>query len=99
MKANRSPLAIFIAGSCVFPGVSAGACGRHLFVWRPVQGPIPLSPGPSSLALASIKILKSASTEIPFVTSQERTRGLFKLLDGVIVYPEEITNPWASLRR
>jgi hypothetical protein len=37
--------------------------------------------------------LKSASTEISLITNQEVTRGLFKRLDGIIAYPEEITNP------
>jgi hypothetical protein len=58
----------------------------------PVQGPLPLSPGSSSPRLASVKILKSASTKISLVTNQELARGLFKRLDDVIAYPEEITN-------
>jgi hypothetical protein len=36
--------------------------------------------------------LKSASTKISLVTNLRVTRGLFKQLDGVIAYPEEITN-------
>jgi hypothetical protein len=62
----------------------------------PVQGPIPLSPAPSSLAPSRVKILKSASTEILVITDQWVTRGLFKRLDGVIAYPDEITNPELS---
>jgi hypothetical protein len=40
--------------------------------------------------------LKSASTEILIFTDQWLTRGLFKRLDGVIAYPEKITNPRLS---
>jgi hypothetical protein len=57
----------------------------------PAQSPIPLYPVPSSLALAGVKILKSASTKVALVTNQALTCGLLKL-DGVIAYPEEITN-------
>jgi hypothetical protein len=92
-KANRSRLAFFIDGSCVFVGVPAGACGLQDVAWSPVQGPIQLSPPPSSLVPSRVKILKSARTEISLITDQEVTRGLFKRLDGIIAYPEEITNP------
>ena len=77
----------------MFAGVSEGACGLRYLVGLPVPGPIPLSPGPYSPRLASVKILKSASKEIQLVTDQQLTRGLFKWLDGVIAYAEEITNP------
>ena len=91
-KVNRSRLAFSIAGSCGITGVAEEACGlRHRPGAR--SGPIPLSPGPSSLAPPSIKNLKSGSTGNSLVTNQELTRGLFKRLDGVIAYPEEITNP------
>jgi hypothetical protein len=93
IKANRSPLAFFFAESCVFVGVSAGACGLRYLAGLPVPGPISLSPAPSSLAPCRVKILKSASTEISLVTNQQVTRGLFKRLDGVIAWAEEITNP------
>jgi hypothetical protein len=83
-KANRSPLAVFISESCVFAGVAAGSCGLRHTVPLPAQSPIPLSPVPSSLALASVKFLKSASTKILVITDQWLTRGLFKRLDGVI---------------
>ena len=77
----------------MFAGVSEGACGLRHLARPPVQGPLPLSPVPSSLAPSRVKTLKSASTEISLVTNQELTRGLFKRLDGIIAYPEEITNP------
>jgi hypothetical protein len=92
LKANGSRLAFFIAESCVFGGVPAEACGLRLSACWPAQGPIPLSPAPSSLAPSRVKILKSASTKISLVTNQELTRGLFKRLVGVIARPEEITN-------
>jgi hypothetical protein len=57
---------------------------------------ISLSPGPSSPRPSSVTILKSASTKISLVTNQQVTRGLFKRLDGVIAYAEEITNPGPS---
>jgi hypothetical protein len=41
--------------------------------------------------------LKAASTEIPLVTNQRVTRGLFKRLDDVIVWAQEITNPRLAL--
>jgi hypothetical protein len=86
-------LAFFIAGYCVFAGVPAEACALRHTAALPVQGLLSLSPGPSSLALSRVKYLKSASTKISVVIDQELTRGLFKRLDGVIAYPEEITNP------
>jgi hypothetical protein len=85
-------LAFFIAESCVFAGVSAGVCGLHNAAWSPVQSDVLLSPSPSSPASSSVKILKSASTEISLVTNQSVTRGLFKRLEGFIAYPEKITN-------
>jgi hypothetical protein len=93
IKVNRSRLAFFVAGSCVFAGVSAGTCGLRYLAGLPVPGPILLSPAPSSLASSRVKTLKSASTEISVVTDQWLTRGLFKRLDGVIAKAEEITNP------
>jgi hypothetical protein len=93
IKANRSRLAFFIAESCVFAGGSEEARGLHNAAWLPIHDPIPLSPAPSSLAPSRVKNLKSASTEISLITNQEVTRGLFKRLDGIIAYPEEITNP------
>jgi hypothetical protein len=39
-----------------------------------------------------VKILKSASTAKARVTEQQVTRGLFKRLDGVIAWAEEISN-------
>jgi hypothetical protein len=77
----------------VFAGVSAGACGLRSLAQLRVQGPILFSPGPSSLATSRVKILKSASSKIPIITNQRVTRGLFKRLDGVIAWAEEITNP------
>jgi hypothetical protein len=86
----------------VFAGVSSGACGlRDLGIYA-LQGPFLLSPGTSSLAPSRVKYLKSASTKISLVTNQRVTRGLFKRLDGIIAYPEEITNPklpWAQTKR
>jgi hypothetical protein len=41
----------------------------------------------------SVKNPKSVSTAIPVITNQWVTRGLFNRLDGVIAYPEKITNP------
>jgi len=75
----------------VYAGVPAEACGLPLPARKSPQGPIPLSPRPSSLTLSRVKALKSASTKISLVTNQELTRGLFKRLDGVIAYPGEIT--------
>ena len=46
-----------------------------------------------------VKFLKSASTKISIVTNQGLTRGLFKRLNGVIAYPEEITNSRLSFGR
>jgi hypothetical protein len=92
-KVNCYRLAFFIAGSCVFAGVSAGTCGLREMGMKTPQGPIPLSPALSSLAPSRVKILKSASNENAVVTNQRITRGLFKRLDGIIAYPEEITNP------
>jgi hypothetical protein len=83
----------------VFAGGSEEARGLHNAAWLPIHDPIPLSPAPSSLAPCRVKNLKSASTKISLVTNQRVTRGLFKRLDGVIAYPEEITNlqiPFAS---
>jgi hypothetical protein len=86
-------LAFLISESCVFAAVSAGSCGLRDSGFSAGRGPIPLSPAPSSLALASVKILKSTSTKISLINNQWVTRGLFKRLDGIIAYPEEITNP------
>ena len=83
-KVNHSRLAFLFAGSCVLAGVSAEVCGLRDPGFSAGQGPILLSLAPSSLALCCVKILKSASTEISFVTNQKLTRGLFKRLDGVI---------------
>jgi len=99
MNANRSRLAFFFAGSCGTAGVSAEACGLRYLAWLPIQGPILLSPGPYSLGPHSVKILKSGSTAKALVTNQWLTRGLFKRLDEIIAYPEEITNPRLSLGR
>jgi len=44
-----------------------------------------------------VKILKSASTEFSLITNQWVTRGIFKRLDGVIAYPEEMPYPLLSL--
>jgi Na+/H+ antiporter len=77
----------------VFTGVPAEACGLRDPARKSPHGPIQLSPGPSSLALPSVKYLKSGSTLKRVPTNQWVTRGLFKRLDGVIAYPEEITNP------
>jgi hypothetical protein len=93
VKANHARLAFFFAGSRVFAGVSAEACGLLDSAHRPGQCPISLSPGPSSLGPHSVKILKSGNTANAVVTNQWLTRGLFKRLDSVIAYPEEITNP------
>jgi hypothetical protein len=82
-------LAFFFAEYRVFAGVSAEACGLPLPARKSPQGPILLSPGPSSLGPSRVKFLKSGSTKIPLVTNQRVTRGLFKRLDGVIAYPEE----------
>jgi hypothetical protein len=92
-------LAFFIAGSRVFAGVPAGVCGFRYLAGLPVPSPISLSPAPSSLAPFRVKTLKSTSTEISLVTNQWVTRGLFKRLDGVIAYPEEITNPRRAFGR
>ena len=89
LKVNHSRLAFFITESCVFAGVSAETCGLHDAAWSPAQGPIPLSPAPSSLAPSCVKNLKSASTGISLVTNPWVTRGLFMRLDGVIAYPGE----------
>jgi hypothetical protein len=83
-KANRSRLAFFVWESCVFAGVSAGACGLGDPAGMSVQSPISLSPAPSSLAPSCVKYLKSASTEFSLVTDQWLTRGLSKRLDGII---------------
>jgi hypothetical protein len=82
-------LAFFIAGACVFAGVSAEVCGLRDPGFSAGQGPIPHSLAPSSLALCCVKILKSASTKISLVTNQELTRGLFKRLDGIIAWAGE----------
>jgi hypothetical protein len=44
-------------------------------------------------ASSRVNHLKSANTKISLVTIQSLTRGLFKRLDGVIAWAEEITNP------
>ena len=84
IKVNRSRLAFFIWESCVFTVVPAGACGLRLPGRWWATSPISLSQGPFSLRPSSVKILKSASTEISLVTNQRVTRGLFKRLVGVI---------------
>lgn len=53
--------------------------------------------GPRLSGLLSVKHLKSGSIEKARVTNQRAIRGLFKLLDGVIAYPEEITNPQLNI--
>jgi hypothetical protein len=98
-KVNRYRLAFFIAGSCVFAEVYAGACGLRDLGMKTPQGPIPLSPALSSLAPSRVKILKSASNENAVVTNQRVTRGLFKRLDSVIAWPKEITNPRLAYAR
>ena len=47
------------AGSRVFLGVSAEACGLHQSAFQPVPGHIPLSPGHSSLRPRSLELARS----------------------------------------
>ena len=50
-------------------------------------------------ASPSVKNPNPGSTEKAIVTDQQLTRGLFNRLDGVIAYPEEITNVRPALRK